>query len=387
MKEKVNVGLVGASFMGKAHSQAYHDVNFYFDGIPAVVQKVLCDINEDLVKEKAEKYHWENYMTSFQDMVQRPDIDLVDVCVPGNLHKDVVLAAARAGKDILCEKPLANSLSETREMRDAANKAGIKAMVGFCYRRVPAVQLAKKLISEGAIGKINQVRAVYLQDFIMDPKFPLIWRLKKEIAGSGALGDLGAHIIDLARYLVGEFDNVVGMEKTFIKKRPLPSQMSGLSASSNESAAMGDVTVDDATLFLANFKNGAIGSFEATRFAGGHKNDECIEINGSEGSIRFRFERMNELEYFSIRDDIQVQGFRNILVTESDHPYMKAWWPAGHIIGYQNLMVHEVRDMLESIGEDKGIEPNFDDGVKCQEVVSAVQKSAAEKRWVDISEM
>ena len=180
MKDKINVGLVGASFMGKVHSHAYNNVNFFFDGIPTAVQKVLCDINEDLARENADRYHWESYMTSYQEMVKRPDIDLVDVSVPGNLHRDVVLAAIKAGKDVLCEKPLANSLSEAREMRDAANKANIKHMVGFCYRRVPAIQLAKKLITEGAIGQIYQVRAVYLQDWIMDPNFPLVWRLKKE---------------------------------------------------------------------------------------------------------------------------------------------------------------------------------------------------------------
>lgn len=387
MKDRINVGLVGASFMGKAHSYAYNNVNFFFDGIPTAVQKVLCDINEELVKEHAKKYRWENYMTSYQEMMKRSDIDLVDVCVPGNLHKDVVLAAINEGKDVICEKPLANNISEAREMRDAAKKAGIKTMVGFCYRRVPAIQLAKQLISEGAIGKVNQIRAVYLQDWIMDPNFPLVWRLRKEIAGSGAHGDLNAHIIDLARYLVGEFVNVVGMDKTFIKKRPLPVQSSGLSATSSNSTKLGDVTVDDATLFLSNFKNGAIGSFEATRFAGGHKNYEGFEIDGSEGTIRFNFEKMNELEYFSMKDDLRVQGFRKIIVTESVHPYIKSWWPAGHIIGYENNMVQEIRDLLDAVGNNKMPEPNFDDGVKCQEVLDAVEKSIMEKRWVDISEI
>ena len=386
MKDTINVGLVGASFMGKAHSHAYLDVNFFFDGLPKAVKKILCDNNEELVKANASKYQWESTLTSYEEMVKRDDIDLVDVCVPGNLHKDVVLAAAKAGKDIICEKPLANNLADAREMLDAVNKAGVKNMVAFCYRRVPAIQLAKKLISEGAIGKINHVRAVYLQDWLMDPNFPLVWRLKKESAGTGSHGDLNAHIVDLARFLVGEFDNVVGMDKTFIKRRPVPTQASGLSAKT-DGVAMGDVTVDDATLFLANFKNGAIGSFEGTRFAGGHKNDECIEINGTEGSLKFRFERMNELEYWSMKEDINVQGFRTILVTEATHPYMKAWWPAGHVIGYEHNIVHEVRDMLEAIAADKMPEPSFEDGVKCQEVLEAVEKSIAEKRWVSIDEM
>jgi predicted dehydrogenase len=387
MNRNVNVGLIGASFMGKAHSHAYHDMSFFFKAVPTPVKKVLCDINEELLEINSKTFQWEKTTTSLEELVNMPEVDLIDICTPGNLHKEAVISAAKAGKNVFCEKPLANNLRDAREMLDAVTEAGVKHMVGFCYRRIPAVKLAKKLIEEGAIGKINQIRALYLQDWILDPEFPLVWRLRKEIAGSGANGDLNSHIIDLARYLVGEFDEVVGLSKTFIKKRPLPGTVTGLSATKDANAEMGEVTVDDATLFLANFKNGAIGTFEATRFAGGHKNGNSFEINGSKGSIRFTFEKMNELEFWSSSDPKEIQGFRTISVTEPEHPYMKSWWPAGHIIGYEHTFIHELRDYMEDILLDRMPEPNFYDGVKCQEVLEAVELSVRERRWVKISEV
>ncbi len=262
----------------------------------------------------------------------------------------------------------------------------MKHMVAFNYRRVPAIGLAKQLIESGKLGKIYHYRATYLQDWIVDPEFPLVWRLQKDKAGSGPHGDLNAHITDLAHYLVGDIDKVIGMSETFIKKRPLEEGPVGL-LSAKSGREYGEVTVDDATLFLAKFKGGALGSFEATRFATGRRNFERIEINGSKGSLVFNFERMNELEYYSKEDDPNEQGFKTILVTEPTHPYIKAWWPPGHTIGYEHTFIHEVYDLMQAIAGDEMPSPDFKDGVKCQAVLEAVEKSIAEERWVGIDEV
>jgi predicted dehydrogenase len=274
---------------------------------------------------------------------------------------------------------------EAREMLNAVKKAKVKHMVWFIYRRVPAISLAKQLINEGKIGKIYHFRASYLQDWIMDPNFPLVWRLRKEIGGSGAHGDLNAHLIDLARFLVGDFDEVVGLDKTFIKKRPLLQAGVGLSGKGTKS--VGEVTVDDAMLFLAKFKNGVIGTFEATRFAGGRRNRNQLEINGSKGSIAFQFERMNELQYFSLTEPQYVQGFKTILATEGVHPYVGAYWPPGHIIGYEHTFINAASDFVNSVSQNKKIEPNFEDGLKCHQVMDAVLLSAKEKCWIKVDEM
>jgi len=267
-------------------------------------------------------------------------------------------------------------------MLKAVEKAKVKHMIGFNYRRVPAIGLAKRLIEEGKIGEIYHFRSTYLQDWIVEPEFPLNWRFQKEIAGSGALGDLLAHHIDLARYLIGELGEVIGMDKTFIKERPISLEADGLTGKAGKEK--GKVTVDDATLFLAKFKNGALGSFEATRVAPGRKNYNHFEINGSEGSIVFNFERMNELEFYSRKDLSYVQGFRTILVTEPEHPYISAWWPPGHTIGYEHTFIHQIYDLMNDLAEDKMPTPNFLDGVKCQEVLEAVNKSIKEKKWIKI---
>lgn len=381
---KINVGLVGYKFMGKAHSHAYKDVTMFFD-LPVIpVMKAICGRDEAAVKAAAEKFGWESYETSWEKLVERDDIDLIDVTAPSNAHKEIVIAAAKAGKHILCEKPLALTLEDAEEMLEAVEKAGVKHMIGFNYRRTPALSLAKQMIDEGKLGKIYHFRGHYLQDFILDPSFPLVWRLRKDIAGSGSLGDLGAHTIDVARWLVGEFSEVVGMSETFVKERPWPAEMTGLSATSSEDAEMGEVTVDDATAFLARFENGAMGTFEATRFAAGHDNTNWFEINGSKGSIRFCFERMNELEYYNVDDEEGYRGFRTIQATQASHPYMSAWWPAGHIIGYEHTFIHEVKDLLECIAEDRMPSPNFRDGVECQRVLDAVEKSIEQRTWVKI---
>ena len=389
MSKEINVGLVGYSFMGKAHSNAYRKVSMFFDSGALPVMKAICGRNETEVSAAATKFGWESYETSWKRLVERDDIDLVDISTPGDTHRDIAVAAAEAGKHVFCEKPLANSLSEAKQMLDAVQKAKVRHMVAFNYRRVPAVVLARQLIDEGKIGKIYHWRAVYLQYWILDPNFPLVWRLVKKHAGSGAHGDLNAHIIDLAHYLVGDISEVVGMDTTFIKERPLVESVdAALGARPGKGRKnMGRVTVDDATLFLARFKNGALGSFEATRFAGGRRNYNRFEINGSKGSIAFNLEKMNELQYYSRDDEHHARGFREIIVNEGVHPYLSAWWPPGHIIGWEHTFVHEVHDLLSAIAKGKDVHPDFNDGVRCQAVLEAVSLSARERRWIRISEL
>ena len=388
MSKEINVGLVGYSFMGKAHSHAYRDVAMFFDSGATPVMKAICGRNEAAVAAAAQQFGWQGYETSWKKLIERDDIDLVDVSTPGDSHREIAVAAARAGKHVFCEKPLANTLAEAREMLDAVQKAKVRHMVAFNYRRVPAVALARQLIEEGRIGKIYHWRAVYLQDWIMDPNFPLVWRLVKKQAGSGPHGDLNAHIIDLAHYLVGDISEVVGADTTYIKERPMPESVdASLGAKSSGRRRMGRVTVDDATLFLARFKNGALGSFEATRFAGGRRNHNRFEINGSKGSIAFNLEKMNEIQFYSRDDEPHLQGFREIIVNERAHPYMAAWWPPGHIIGWEHTFVHEVHDLLSAIVKGRSVHPDFEDGVKVQTVLEAVSMSAREKRWVKISEL
>ena len=312
---------------------------------------------------------------------------MVDITSPSNTHKEIAIAAAAEGKHIFCEKPLALNLADARAMKDAADKAGVKAQIGFNYRFAPAVQLAKQLIDTGKIGTIRHIRASYLQDFIIAPDFPLVWRLQKDICGSGSLGDLGAHFIDLARFFAGDFRSVMGMQKTFIEERPLADSMQGLSASAGSGGPMGKVDDDDGTTFIAEFENGAMGVFEATRFAQGHKNDLSIEVNGDKGSFKFSFERMNELQYYSADDEGGLQGFRLIQASEGGHPYMQAWWPTGHVIGYEHTFVHELYEFVESIANDRLTSPCFGDGVECSRVIEAVEISAQRKALVEIKSL
>ena len=384
MKE-INFGLVGYKFMGKAHSNALSRLGMFFDLDAEVKKKVLCGRDEDALKAAADKFGWEVGETDWRKLVKRTDIDAIDVTAPSNAHKDIAMAAAQNGKHVFCEKPLALNLADAREMFECVVKNGVKHQIGFNYRFAPAVQLMKNMIDAGKLGKIRHVRASYLQDYIIDPEFPLVWRLRKEICGSGALGDLGAHFIDLARFLVGEFKSVFGMQKTFIKSRPLVEEMTGLSASAAEGAPHGEVDVDDASVFIAEFENSALGVFEATRFAQGHKNDLSIEINGDKGSLKFVFERMNELQYFSADDESGLQGFRLIQASEGLHPYMKAWWPPGHVIGYEHTFVHELYEFCKAIIDDKPTSPNFEDGLKCLQVIEAVEISAQRGKTVEVN--
>lgn len=383
MDRTINIGLVGYGFMGRAHSTAYRQVWPFFQPGLKPIMKAICGRNEAAARQAAESLGWQTYESSWEHLVNREDIDLVDICTSGDSHRDIAVAAAQANKHVFCEKPLANSLEEAKEMLTAVQRARVKHMMNFNYRRVPAVQLAKQLIDEGALGEIRHWRAVYLQDWIIDPEFPLVWRLRREKAGSGALGDIGSHVVDLARFLVGEITDVVGMTATFIKERPLPMEMISLTAAGTQ---WGEVTVDDGVAFLAHFENGAIGTFEATRLATGRKNYQRFEINGSQGSLVFNLERMNELQFYSLDDAPHCQGFRTILVTERVHPYVSAWWPPGHGLGYEHTFTHAVADLLNAVAEDRMPQPDFAEGVKVQAVLEAVEESWAQKRWVQVKE-
>ena len=381
---ELNIGMIGYSFMGKAHSNGFRQVPAFFPELDVKpVLKVICGRDRDAVQDAAQTYGWEEWETDWEKVIARDDIDIVDICTPGNLHLPMALAALQAGKHVICEKPLANTLEEARELLAVAANASKKTMVAFNYRRVPAVALARQLIAEGRIGKIYHWRAVYLQDWIIDPDFPLVWRLEKDKAGSGPHGDLNAHIIDLALHLVGDIDLVVGADTTFIKERPtLDAVDAGLGAKGGDT--MGRVTVDDATLFLARFANGALGSFEATRFAAGRRNHNRFEINGSKGSIAFNLEKMNELQFYSREDEDHIQGFREIIVGEGSQPFMSAWWPPGHIIGWEHTFTHEFRDFFEAIAKDEAFSPDFAEGTKVQAVLEAVVDSAKSGRWMDV---
>ena len=373
--------------MGKAHSHAYHDIPLFFPDIATPVKQVICGRDAVGLKAARLQFGWKHAETDWRRVLERDDVDAIDISAPTNVHKEIVMATCAKGKDLFCEKPLALSLSDARNMLQAARTAGIRHMVGFNYRFAPAVQLAKKLIDEGRVGKIYHFRGFFLQDWIIDPDFPLVWRLQKDIAGSGSHGDLGAHVIDLAHYLVGGLAEVIGMSETFVKQRPLPSEMTGLSGKGDADGPKAPVTVDDATLFLAKFENGALGSFEVSRFAPGHRCTNSFEINGSLGSIRFDFERVNELEVYFTNDASDVQGFRRILATDSAHAYSTHWWPPGHTLGYEHTFIHEMVEWLMAMKEDRQPVPNFEDGVKCQQVLEAVDISIERRQWVRVSDV
>lgn len=387
MRKTINVGLVGYKFMGKAHSNAFQRIGMFFDPDADIRMKAICGRDEEWVKSTAEKYGWEGYETDWEKLIQRDDIDAIDITAPSNVHKEIAIAAAQAGKHVFCEKPLALNLADAREITAAVKKYGVKHQIGFNYRFCPALQLAKQMIDQGKLGRIFHFRGLYLQDWIIDPEFPKVWRLDKKVAGSGSLGDLGAHVIDIARYLVGDVDRVVGMSKTFITERPLVERMTGLSGKAAEDAPRGIVDVDDATMFMGEFENGALMTLEATRFAQGHKNAMSFEINGEKGSIKFEFERMNELMYFNAEDEEGLQGYRTIQVSEGVHPYWSHWWPAGHVIGYEHTFVHELYEFIQCIANDKEATPDFVDGEKCSQIIEAVEKSIEERSWIEVSSL
>jgi predicted dehydrogenase len=384
MSKPLNIGIVGYKFMGKAHSNAYLKAARFFELPYTPVLKVACGRHGKGLADFAQTWGWQETETSWQKMIERTDIDVVDISSPTWTHKDIAIAAARAGKHILCEKPMALSAAEAREMFDAVKAAGVRHVIGFNYRRVPAIRFAKQLIDEGKLGQIYHWRGAYLQDWIVDPGFPLTWHLRRETAGYGPHGDLNSHSVDLARYLVGEIKTVQCMMGHFIRERPLPDEEREAAFEAAASAGRGPVTVDDASFMLAEFDNGAIGSFEATRFASGRKNYNYFEIYGSKGSLSFNLERMNELEFYSRDDARGTQGFKTILVTEATHPYIAAWWPPGHIIGYEHTFIHQAADFFRTIHDGTEMEPNFCDGLRCSEVLDAAARSATEGRRVEV---
>ncbi|RAO15723.1 Gfo/Idh/MocA family protein [Micromonospora noduli] len=373
--------MVGYAFMGAAHSQAWRTVNRVFD-LPARARMALiCGRDTAKVADAADTLGWDAYTTDWRDLINRDDIDVVDICTPGDSHAEIALAALAAGKHVLCEKPLANSVEEARAMTaaaDVARAAGVRSMCGFNYRRVPAVTMMRQLVADGRLGVIRHVRATYLQDWIVDPQFPLVWRLQKDRAGSGALGDIGAHIIDLTQFVTGQrISGVSAVTETFVKERPLPAESSGLAASvDGHTAPTGTVTVDDAAVFVARLDGGALATYEASRFATGRKNALRVEINGSLGSVVFDLERLNELEFYDATRPAVEQGFSRILVTEGEHPYMSAWWPPGHIIGYEHSFTHEMRDFIEAVATGVDPTPSFADALQVQLVLDAVARSA-----------
>ena len=381
---EINVALIGHRFMGKAHSNAYRQARRFFPGRLVPRMKVLCGkaCTEEL-EATAAQFGWEEFECDWHKVIERKDIDVVDVSTPGHLHAPMVIAAAQAGKHVICEKPLANSLEDAKQMLRAVEKAGVMHMVNFNYRRVPAVAFAKKLIAEGRIGQVYHYLGSYIQDWIMDPDFPLVWRLEKKYAGSGALGDIGAHAADLAQHLNGDIESVTGQMTTFIKERPLPGTGEGAWGAKGK-GGKGKVTVDDDANFLARFRNGSVGVFEATRFGGGRRNFNNLQIYGSKGSLAFNLERMNELEFYDRTESSEVQAFKTIMVTEGNHPYTGAWWPPGHIIGYEHTFVHAVHDFLTCLEEDRLPEPSFREGVKVQAVLDSVERSAKSGEWVKV---
>jgi predicted dehydrogenase len=372
-RRTLHVGLIGHGFMGKAHSNAWRQAPRFFDLPADVVLRTICGRNARALKKSATQFGWQKCATDWRAVVNDPEIDIIDITTPNDSHCEVALAAATAGKAILCEKPLALNLAEAQRMTDAVKKARVVNMVCHNYRRVPALALAREMIAQDALGdRIYHYRARYAQDWIADPDFPLVWRLRSGPAGSGSLGDIGSHIVDLGRYLVGEFREICALRETFVKQRPLP----------GNSRRRAKVTVDDAVSIVGRFRSGALASLEATRFAPGRKNGLTIEINGSGGSLFFDLEQMNRLQFYNVRDPQKERGFREIIVTESAHPYASHWWPPGHLIGYEHSFVHTVADFVRAVVSRKKVAPNFADGLANQRVLAAIAESARLKKWV-----
>ncbi|MCU4673242.1 Gfo/Idh/MocA family protein [Microbacterium fluvii] len=378
--------MIGYGFMGAAHSVGWRQAPRMFDLPVDVEMAVVVGRNADAVATAARRWGWAESASDWREVIARDDIDIVDIVTPGDSHAEIAIAALQAGKHVLVEKPLANTVAEAEAMADAAAAAddGVRAMVGFTYRRVPAVTLLRDLIAAGKVGRVQEVRASYRQDWLVDPETPLAWRLQKEHAGSGALGDIGAHIIDMTQFVTGQSVAAVsGTVETIVTQRPLLGAGSGLSGTAAE--GYGEVTVDDVALFTGRLDGGALVSFEATRFATGRKNALAIEVSGDKGALRFELEDLNTLQFYDRTAPAELQGFTRILVTESAHPYVAAWWPAGHVLGYEHGFVHQAKDLVEAIAGGTAPHPSFAEGLAVQRVLDAVEQSAADdSRWVRI---
>jgi predicted dehydrogenase len=379
--------MVGYAFMGAAHSHAWRTAPRFFDLPLAPELAAVAGRNPEGVRAAAAKYGWDSVETDWRALIERDDIDLIDICTPGNTHAEIAIAALESGKHVLCEKPLANSVAEAERMTAAADAAagrGVYSMCGFSYRRTPALALAKRMVAAGRLGQIRHVRAQYLQDWLSDADAPLTWRLDKTKSGSGALGDIGAHSIDAAQWITGR--NITGVSalmETFVTERPLAGDLVGLGGHGAAGAERGPVTVDDAALFTARFAgtpddgpaSGPIGIFEATRFALGRKNAMRLELNGTLGSLAFDFEDMNSLSVYDAVDGPD-SGFRKILVTEPEHPYTGNWWPTGHGLGYEHVFTHQAVDLIHAIAENRPPSPSFADALQVQKVLAAIETSA-----------
>jgi predicted dehydrogenase len=387
--------MAGYAFMGAAHSHAWRTAPRFFD-LPLQPQlTAVAGRNADGVRAAAGKLGWESAETDWRRLIERDDIDLVDICTPGDTHAEIAVAALEAGKHVLCEKPLANSVDEAERMTaaaEAAAKRGVFAMCGFSYRRTPALALAKRMVEEGRLGTIRHVRAHYLQDWLSDENAPMTWRLDKGKSGSGSLGDIGAHIIDTAQWLTGQkIAGVSALLETFVPERPLAGNLVGLGGQGDAGAEAprGAVTVDDAAIFSARFDGGAasagaVGVFEATRYALGRKNAMRLELNGTKGSLAFDFEDMNVLSFYEAADSPDA-GFRRILVTEPEHPYVGHWWPTGHGLGYEHGFTHQVVDLVNALAQQRQPEPSFADALQVQRVLAAVESSAANSsQWQQV---
>ncbi|WP_332629704.1 Gfo/Idh/MocA family protein [Halalkalibacter flavus] len=385
-----NVGLIGAGFMAKAHSLAYAGMPMYFWPAPGLThRKMVADVTEELAKDAAARLGYDEYTANWMDIINNPDIDIVDIVTPNDSHAEIAIAAAKAGKHIISEKPLARNAAEAKTMLDAVKEAGVKHMVAFNYRRTPAVALAKKYIEEGAIGKVLNFRGTYLQDWSADPNSPLSWRFKKDIAGSGALGDIGTHVVDFARYLVGEISDVMAHTQTWVKERPI--QTGGVdklgTVKSAEDVPKGQVDVDDELMTLLKFENGAVGSIEATRNAHGRNNFLTFEIHGEKGSLIFNYERRDELQVFFADDPADRKGFRTVY-TGPAHPYGEGLWPIPALgIGYGDTKIIEVYDFVKAIADDTEVSPNFDDGYQICVISDAILESAEKGEWVKVKKL
>ena len=387
--QPLRVGMVGYAFMGAAHSHAWRTAPRFFDLPLAPELTAVAGRNQESVTAAARKYGWESTETDWRRLIERDDIDLIDICTPGNTHAEIAIAALEAGKHVLCEKPLANSVEEAEKMTAVAQAAagrGVLSMCGFSYRRTPALALAKRMVDDGRLGTLRHVRAQYLQDWLSDADAPLTWRMDKSLSGSGSLGDIGAHSIDAAQWITGlNITGVSALLETFVKERPVGGDFVGLGGRGGSDSPRGPVTVDDAALFTARFEaaddagadatSGPIGIFEATRFALGRKNAMRLELNGTKGSIAFDFEDMNSLQFYDAALEPDA-GFRKIMVTEPSHPYTGNWWPTGHGLGYEHGFTHQVVDLVTAIGAGEQPTPSFADALQVQTVLAAVEASA-----------
>ena len=380
MAKTLRVGLIGYRFMGRAHSNAWRQAPRFFNLKANVELQTICGRHAAGVQAARVQLGWQKSATDWHEIVESPLIDIVDIVTPTNFHAEMAIAAVKNGKHVLCEKPLALNLKQAEAMFAAANKAKVVHMVCHNYRRIPAIALAKRMIGEGALGRIFHFHARYAQDRLADPEFPLDWRLQKETSGCGVHSDINSHVIDLGRYLVGEFEQVCGLLNTFIPERPLADALA------KGARRMGKVTVPDSALFIGRMENGVLANVEATRYALGRKNHIAIEINGSKGSIYFDFEDMNRLKFYNGDDPKDRRGFRDILVTERDgvQPYVGHWWPPGHGIGYEHTFIHVVADFVNACIEGKPVQPTFEDGLKNQRVLAAVEESSQKGKWVKV---